>query len=76
MIPAREPEFACRALGLEAVCEGECGSGAGGDSGCADCRIGLKSTEGEEAGGLVEAETRAKLAGGGADDSATECRIE
>jgi len=38
--------------------------------------MGLKSTESEEAGGLLEAEAGAELAGGGAEDAAAECGIE
>ncbi len=49
----------------------EGGSGAGGYGG-----IGSKSTEGEEAGGLVEAETRAELAGGGTEDAAAKGWVE
>jgi hypothetical protein len=47
------------------------GSGAGGHGG-----IGAKSTEGEESGGLVEAETGAELAGGCAEDASTEGGVE
>jgi hypothetical protein len=49
----------------------EGGSGAGGDGG-----VGEKSTEGEESGGFVEAETGAELAGGGSEDAATEGGVE
>jgi hypothetical protein len=52
------------------------GSGAGGDGGCADWRIWTKSTEGEEAGGLVEAEAGSELAGGGTEDAAAEGGVE
>ena len=45
-----EAKFAGRAVGAKAVGEVERGSGAGGDGG-----IGTKSTEGEKAGGFVEA---------------------
>ncbi len=38
--------------------------------------MGLKSTEGEEAGGLFEAEPGAQLAGGGAEDSAAKGGVE
>jgi hypothetical protein len=48
---AKEAKFAGGAVGAKAVGKMEGGSGAGGDG-----RIVTKSTEGEEAGGLVEAE--------------------
>ena len=67
----KKAEFAGRTVGTEAVGEVERGSRAGGDG-----RIGAKSTEGEEAGGLVEAEAGAQLAGGGSDDAAAEGGIE
>ena len=38
--------------------------------------IGTKSTEGEEAGGLVEAEAGSQLAGGGTEDAAAEGGVE
>src|SRR5439155_12701210 len=37
---------------------------------------GKEAAEGEEAGGLIEAEADAELAGGGAQDAAAESRIE
>jgi hypothetical protein len=49
----------------------EGGSGASGDG-----RVGPKSTEGEEAGGFVEAETGAQLAGSGTEDATTEGGVE
>ena len=68
---AGEADFAGRALGAEVVGELEDGSGAGSDGG-----MGLKSTEGEEAGGLLEAEAGAQLAGSGAEDAAAKGRFE
>jgi len=73
---AKKPEFAGGTLGAEVVGEHKAGSGAGGDGGRSNRRIGRKSTEGEQASGLVEAEARAKLAGGGTDDPAAECGVE
>jgi len=49
----------------------EGGPGAGGD-----CGDGLEAAEGKEAGGLVEAEAGAELAGGGAEDSAAKGGVE
>ena len=46
-------------------------SGAGGYGG-----VGERSTESEEAGGFVEAETGTELAGGGSEDAAAEGRVE
>ena len=57
---AKQADFAGRPVGAEVVGEMKGGTGAGGDGG-----IGTKSTEGEEAGGFVEAEAGAELAGGG-----------
>ena len=57
---AKQADFAGRPVGAEVVGEMKGGTGAGGDGG-----IGAKSTEGEEAGGFVEAEAGAELAGGG-----------
>jgi hypothetical protein len=54
----------------------EGGSGTGGDGGCADWRVGAKSTEGEEAGGFVEAEAGTELAGGSAEGAAAEGGVE
>ena len=70
-LTAREADFARRALGAEVVGKLENGSAAGGDGG-----VGLKSTEGEEAGGLLEAEARPQLAGCGAKDAAAESGIK
>jgi hypothetical protein len=64
-------EFAVGALGTEVVGEVEGRSGACGDGG-----KGQKSTKGEKAGGFVEAESGAELAGGGAEDAAAEGRVE
>jgi hypothetical protein len=64
-------EFAGGAFGAEVVAEVEGGSGAAGDGG-----VGEKSAEGEEAGGLVEGEAGAELAGCGSDDAAAEGRVE
>ena len=69
-------EFAGGTLGAEAVGEHKAGSSAGGDGGGANGRVGLKSTEGEKAGGLIEAETGAKAAGGGPDDAAAQGWVE
>jgi hypothetical protein len=52
------------------------GSGAGGNGGWADGGVGLESAEGEEAGGFVEAEAGAKLAGGGAEDTTAKGGVE
>ena len=68
---AGEADFPWGALGAEVVGELEDGSCAGGDGG-----VGLKSTEGEEAGGFFEAEAGAQLAGGGAKDAAAEGGVE
>ncbi len=54
---------------LERASVGACG---GGDR----WGWGLKSTEGEEAGGLFEVEAGAELAGGGAEDAAAEGGVE
>jgi hypothetical protein len=43
---------------------------------CGDGGVGSKTGEGEEAGGLVEGEAGAELAGRGAEDSAAEGGIE
>jgi len=66
-----EAKFAVGALGTELIGEVEGGSGAGGYR-----RVGEKSTEGEQAGGLVEVETGSELAGGGAEDTAAGGGIE
>ena len=63
----KEAQFAGGAVGAKPVGEVEGGSSAGGNG-----WIGTKSTEGEEAGGLVEAEAGAELAGGGTEDAAAE----
>ena len=49
----------------------ERGAGTGGYGG-----VGSKSTEGEEAGGLVEGKSGSKLTGGSSEDAATEGRVE
>jgi hypothetical protein len=49
----------------------EDGASAGSNGG-----VGAKTAEGQEAGGLVEAEAGAELTGGGAEDSAAEGRVE
>jgi hypothetical protein len=66
-----EAKFAWGALGAEVVGELEDGSAAGSDGG-----MGLKSTEGEEAGGLFKGEAGPELAGGGAEDAAAEGGVE
>jgi len=66
-----ELELSGRALGSEAFCQVDGGSGAGGDSG-----DGRESGQSEEAGGVVEAETEAQLTGGGAQDAAAEGWVE
>ena len=71
-----EAELARGAFGAEVVGELEGGAGAGGDGGGADGWIGLEAAEGEEASGLVEAEARAELTCGSAEDSAAERRVE
>ena len=68
---AGEAKFTGGALGAEVVGELEDGSAAGSDRG-----MGLKSTEGEEAGGFFKGETGPKLAGGGAEDAAAEGGVE
>jgi hypothetical protein len=67
----KEAQFAGRAVGAEAVGEVEGSSGAGRHGG-----IGAKSTEGQEAGGLVEAETGAESASGGTEDAAAHGGVE
>ena len=64
-------EFAVRTLGAELVGEVKCGACAGSYGG-----KGQKPAEGEEAGGLIKAETSAKLPGGGAEDAAAEGGVE
>ena len=71
LLGAKEAKFARGAVGAKAVGEVEGGSGAGGD-----CGVWTKSTEGEEAGGLVEAEAGPQLAGGGTEDAAAEGGVE
>jgi hypothetical protein len=66
-----EAKFAGGAVGAEVVGEVKGGSGAGGYGG-----VGTKSTEGEEAGGLVEAEASSQLAGGSAENAAAEGGVE
>ena len=68
-------KFAGGTVGAEVIGKMEGGSGAGGDGGSSDGWVGLESAECEEAGGLVEAETGAELAGGGAKDSAAESGV-
>jgi hypothetical protein len=69
-------KFARRTVGAEVVGKMEGGSGAGGDGRGSDGWIRLESAEGEESGGLVEAEAGAELAGGSSEDSAPEGGIE
>jgi hypothetical protein len=69
-------KFAGGTVGAEVVGKMEGGSGASGDGGGSDGWIRLESTESEEAGGFVEAETGAELAGGGAEDAAAKGGIE
>jgi hypothetical protein len=66
-----EAEFAGGAFGSEALGEVEGGAGAGSYRGA-----GEKSTEGKEAGGLVEAEAGSQLAGGGSEDAAAQGRVQ
>ncbi len=66
-----EAEFAGGAVGAEATGQVEDRSGAGGYGG-----VGAETAEGEEAGGLVEGEAGAELAGRGAENSAAESGIE
>jgi hypothetical protein len=63
----KEAQFAGGAVGAKAVGEVDEGSGTGGDG-----RVWTKSTEGEEAGGLVEAEAGSQLSCSGAEDAAAE----
>jgi hypothetical protein len=58
------------------VGEVEGGSSAGGYGGSADGRVRAKSAEGEEAGGFVEAEAYAELAGSGTEDTAAKSWFE
>ncbi len=71
-----EAEFSGGAVGAEAVGEMKGGAGAGGYGGRANCRVRLEAAEGKEAGGLVEGEAGAELAGGGAEDAAAEGGVE
>ena len=66
-----ETEFSGSAFGPEVVGEMEVGAGASGYGG-----VGLEAAEGEEAGGLVEAETGTEFAGGGTDDAAAKGGVE
>jgi hypothetical protein len=68
---AVEAKFAGGAVGAESAGQVEDGAGAGGDGG-----VGAETAEGEEAGGLVEGEAGAELAGSCAENSAAEGRIE
>jgi hypothetical protein len=68
---AGEADLAQGALGAEVVGELERRAGAWSDGG-----VGGEAGEGEEAGGLLEAEAGAELAGGGAEDAAAERGIE
>src|SRR5437868_4250350 len=72
LLGAEEAKFSGGAVCAKAVWEVEGGSGAGGEWGHVSGRAGRISTEGEEAGGFVEAEAGAQLTGGGSDDAATE----
>ena len=67
----KEAEFPGGAVGAEAIREVERGSCA-----CGDGRVGTKSTESKEAGGLVEAEASPQLTGGCAQDAAAESGVE
>src|SRR6185437_15845872 len=67
----KEAEFAVRALGPELAGEVDGCTGAGGNGG-----MGQKSTQGKEAGGLVEAEAGSQLAGGGAEDATAKGGVE
>ena len=69
-------KFARGTVGAEVVGEMEAGSGARGDGGGSGGWVRLESAEGEESGGLVEAEAGAELAGGGAEDAAAEGWVE
>ena len=73
---AEEAEFAGGTLGAEVVGEVEGGAGAGGYGGRSDRGVGGEAAEGEEAGGLVEAEACAELTGGGSDDATAEGWVE
>ena len=68
---AVEAEFAGGAVGTEAAGEMEDGAGACGDGG-----VSAKASKGEEAGGLVEGEASAELAGCGAEDAAAKGGVE
>jgi hypothetical protein len=67
----KKAKFARGAFGPEVVGEMEVGAGASGYGG-----VGLEAAEGEEAGGLVEAETGTEFAGGGTDDAAAKGGVE
>jgi hypothetical protein len=71
LLGAEEAKFAGGAVGAKAVGEVEGSSGA-----CSDGKVWTKSTEGEEAGGFVEAEAGSQLAGGGSEDAAAEGGVE
>ncbi len=74
LLGAEETKLTGGAVGTETVGEVEGGSGAGGDGG--SFKGWTKSTEGEEAGGFVEAETGSELAGGGSEDATAEGGVE
>jgi hypothetical protein len=67
----KEAKFAGGTVGAEVVGEVKRGPGTGGDGG-----VGPKSTEREEAGGFIEAEAGAELAGGGPEDTTAEGGVE
>ncbi len=71
----REAELAESFFGDKLLRESEFGAGFGGDRGVLQA-AGGKAGEGEDAGGLVEGEARAELAGCGADDAAAKCGVE
>ena len=66
-----EAEFAGGSLGEQAAGDAERGAGLCGDGGHR-----VEAAEGEEAGGLVEADAGAEPAGGGAENSAASCGAE
>ena len=73
---AEEVQFARGTVGAKTVGEVKGGACAGGDGRGDSWKAGTKSTEGEEAGGFVEAETDSQVAGGGSEDAAAEGGVE
>ncbi len=66
-----EAKLAEGALGEDVAGDAEGAAGFGGDCGLID-----KAAEGEQAGGLGEADVGSELAGGGAEDTAAKAAVE